>query len=318
MPVSQATVFGGSGFVGRYAVRRLAAAGARVVVGVRHPERAGFLKPMGDVGQVLPVAADIGDEATVAAAVQGSDLVVNLSGILVETGAQRFAAVHAQGAERVAKAARAAGARSLVHVSAIGADAASPAAYGRSKAAGEVAVRAAFPAAAIVRPSIVFGPEDDFFNRFARLARLVPALPLVHGGRTRFQPVYVGDVAEALARAAERADAAGRTYELGGPQVYSFRELLAFILDTTRRRAFLVPVPEAVLSFKARFFELLPDPPLTRDQIAMLRRDNVVSDDPEIARFADLGIEPAALEAIVPEYLARYRRRPLSPDAGQA
>lgn len=318
MPVSQATVFGGSGFVGRYAVRRLAAAGTRVVVGVRHPGRAGFLKPMGDVGQVLPVAADIGDEATVAAAVQGSDLVVNLSGILVETGAQRFAAVHAQGAERVAKAARAAGARSLVHVSAIGADAASPAAYGRSKAAGEAAVRAAFPAAAIVRPSIVFGPEDDFFNRFARLARLVPALPLVHGGRTKFQPVYVGDVAEALARAAERAGEAGRTYELGGPQVYTFRELLAFILATTRRRAFLVPVPEAVLSFKARFLELLPDPPLTRDQIAMLRRDNVVSDDPEIARFADLGIEPAALEAIVPEYLARYRRRPVSPDAGRA
>ena len=318
MPVSQATVFGGSGFVGRYAVRRLAAAGARVVVGVRHPGRAGFLKPMGDVGQVLPVAADIGDEATVAAAVQGSDLVVNLAGILVETGAQRFAAVHAQGAERVAKAARAAGARSLVHVSAIGADAASPAAYGRSKAAGEAAVRAAFPAAAIVRPSIVFGPEDDFFNRFARLARLVPALPLVHGGRTKFQPVYVGDVAEALARAAERADAAGRTYELGGPQVYTFRELLAFVLATTRRRAFLVPVPEAVLAFKARFFELLPDPPLTRDQIAMLRRDNVVSDDPEIARFADLGIEPAALEAIVPEYLARYRRRPAPPDGGQA
>lgn len=321
MPVSQATVFGGSGFVGRYAVRRLAAAGARVVVGVRHPERAGFLKPMGDVGQVLPVAADIGDEAAVAAAVQGSDLVVNLSGILVESGAQRFAAVHAQGAERVAKAARAAGVRSLVHVSAIGADAASPAAYGRSKAAGEAAVRAAFPAAAVVRPSIVFGPEDDFFNRFARLARLVPALPLVHGGRTKFQPVYVGDVAEALVRAAERAgraDAAGRTYELGGPQVYTFRDLLAFILATTRRRAFLVPVPEAVLSFKARFFELLPDPPLTRDQIAMLRRDNVVSDDSDIARFADLGIEPAALEAIVPEYLARYRRRPASPDAGHA
>ena len=307
MAVIQATVFGGSGFLGRYAVKRLAEAGARVVAAVRHPERAGFLKPMGAVGQIAPVAADIGDAAAVAAALRGSDLAVNLVGILAGSRRRSFAAIHVDGARRVAEAAAAAGATRLVHVSALGADAASPSAYARSKAAGEAAVRAAFPGAVILRPGVLVGPEDRFLNRFAALARVVPALPLVHGGRTRMQPVYVRDAAEALASAATHPDAAGRTYELGGPTVYSFRELLEYTLATTGRRALLMPLPEWLLALKARVFELLPEPPLTRDQIALLRRDNVVSDG-EVGRFGDLGVEPAPLESVAPEWLARHRR----------
>lgn len=305
MAVSQATVFGGSGFVGRHVVKRLAAAGARVVVGVRHPERAGFLKPMGDVGQVVPVAADIARPAGVEAAVAGSGLVVNLAGILFESGRQRFTAVHEEGAGRVARAAAAAGAARLVHVSALGAAADSPAAYGRTKAAGEAAVRAAFPQAAIVRPGLVFGPEDGFFARFAALARLSPVLPLVGGGRTRFQPLLVADLAEAIVRVAERRDAADRVWELGGPRVYTFRELLEFVLAATGRRALLVPVPEAPMALKAWFLEFLPRPPLTRDQLAMLRRDNVAGGGAGIGTFADLGIDPAPLEAALPAAPAR-------------
>lgn len=305
MATVQATIFGGSGFIGRYLARRLARAGARVVAAARRPERAGFLGPMGDVGQVVPVAADIGDDAAVAAAVAGSDLVVNLVGVLHESGRRTFDAVHVAGAARVARAA-ASGARRLVHVSAIGAAADSPAAYGRSKAAGEAAARDAFPGAVIVRPSVVFGPEDDFLNRFAALARLAPALPLPDGGRTRLQPVHVGDVAEGLARAAERPESAGRVHEFGGPGVHSFREVLKFVLAATGRRALLVPAPRALLALPARLFELLPDPPLTRDQLAMLSRDNVVSADGGVVRLADLGIAPAALEAAT-EYLARFR-----------
>ncbi len=308
MPVSQATVFGGSGFIGRYLVKRLAGSGVRVVAAVRHPGRAGFLKPMGDVGQVVPVRAELGDRSAVAAAVEGSDLVVNLAGILVESGRQRFQAVHERGAGHIAGVAAAAGASRLIHVSAIGADSESPSAYGRSKAGGEAAVRAAFPEADIVRPSVVFGAEDDFFNRFAALARIAPALPLVDRGRTRFQPVYVADVADGLSRIAGRRKTGGGTWEFGGPHIYTFRELLEFVLATTGRRAFLIPVPEALLSFQARILELLPAPPLTRDQIAMLRRDNVVSDRTDIGRLADLGIEPTPLEGVVPAYLMRYRR----------
>lgn len=306
MATVQATVFGGSGFIGRYLARRLARAGARVVAAVRRPERAGFLGPMGDVGQVVPVAADIGDDAAVAAAVAGSDLVVNLVGVLHESGRRTFDAVHVAGAARVARAAAASGARRLVHVSAIAAAADSPAAYGRSKAAGEEAARDAFPGAVIVRPSVVFGPEDDFLNRFAALARLAPALPLPDGGRTRLQPVHVGDVAEGLARAAERPESAGCVHEFGGPGVHSFREVLKFVLAATGRRALLVPAPRALLSLPARLFELLPDPPLTRDQLAMLSRDNVVGADGGVVRLADLGITPAALEAAT-DYLSRFR-----------
>jgi NADH dehydrogenase len=305
MATQVVTIFGGSGFIGRYLVQRLARSGWIIRVAVRHPERALFLKPMGAVGQITPIAANLRHEASVAAAVAGADAVVNLVGILYERRPQSFAAIHVEGAGRVARAAHAAGARRYVHMSALGADPASPAAYGRSKAAGEAAARAAFPEAAIVRPSIVFGPEDDFFNRFAGLARYLPALPLIGGGKTRFQPVYVGDVADALARLAEDPATAGKTYELGGPSIYSFRELLEYLLREIGRRRLLLPLPFALAQLQAAFLELLPTPPLTRDQVRLLERDNVVS--PNAPTLVDLGIQPTALELIVPSYVARYR-----------
>jgi NADH dehydrogenase len=309
MTISQATVFGGSGFLGRYVVKRLAEAGYRVLVGVRRPEKAGFLRTMGDVGQVVPIKADITDSDVVADAIAGSDTVINLVGILYERGAQRFAAIHAQGAERVAKAAWAAGVERLVHVSAIGADPQSSAAYGRSKAAGEAAVTAAFPGATIVRPSLVIGAEDGFFNLFGSFARVTPVLPLIKGGKTRFQPIHVGDVASAIMRMVEDPATKGKVIELGGPRVYSFRELLEIILDETGRHSILVPVPDMVINFEAWFLEFFPEPPLTRDQVAMLGHDSVVgeSGDSDVGRIEDLGIEPIPIEAVAPEILRRYR-----------
>ena len=307
MATPTATVFGGSGFVGRYTVGELARRGYRVRVAVRRPDRALFLKPMGDVGQVTPVAANIRDEASVASAVEGVDAAINLVGVLYESGAQRFHAVHAEGAGRIARAAAAAGVGRMVHVSAIGAAPDVAAAYARSKADGEEAVREAFPAAAIVRPSIVFGIEDDFLNRFAWIARLAPAIPLIGGGDTRFQPVYVGDVAAGIARIAEDAGTAGRTYEFGGPEVYSFRELMEVLLRYVGRRRLLLPVPGILAMLPARLMELSPFPPmLTRDQVRMLERDNVASGD--APGLADLGVAPTPLEAVAPDYLARYRR----------
>ena len=300
-----ATVFGGTGFIGRYVVKGLAEAGWVVRVAVRHPAAALFLKPMGDVGQITPVAANLRDDASVAAAVAGVDSVFNLVGILYQSRKQRFAAVHGEGAGRVAAAAAAAGVGRLVHVSAIGANPTSRAAYGRSKAAGEQAVLARFPTATIIRPSIVFGPEDDFFNRFARLAQLLPALPLIGGGKTRFQPVYVGDVAAAMVAANERPDAAGKTYELGGPRIYSFKELLELLLSQIQRERLLLPVPWGIARLQAGFLELLPVPPLTRDQVTLLEVDNVVA--PNAAGLADLGITPTAAEIILPTYLDRFR-----------
>ncbi len=310
MAGKQATVFGGSGFLGRYVVKRLAEAGWRIFVGVRQPENAGFLRPMGDVGQVVPIKANITDTEAIAAAVEGSDLVINAVGILFEKGDQRFAAIHAQGAERVAQAAKAANVGRLIHVSAIGADAGSPSVYARSKAAGEAAVAAAFEGATIFRPSLLIGPEDDFFNRFAALARIAPALPLIGGGHTKFQPIYVGDVADAIVAAADDPDTAGRVFELGGPTVYSFRELMAYILSETGRRRLLVPVAPWMIKPKAWFLEFLPKPPLTRDQIALLERDNVVDPNPgsTIGRIGDFGITPTPIEAVAPEYLSRYRK----------
>jgi NADH dehydrogenase len=306
MAAQTATVFGGSGFVGRYVVRELAKAGARVRVAVRHPDSAGFVRTMGAVGQVTPVAANVRDDASVRAAVAGSESVVNLVGILYERGRQTFEAVHVAGAARIARESATAGVHRFVHFSALGADPASPAAYARSKAAGEAKVREAFPAATILRPSIVFGPEDDFFNRFAMLARLVPALPLIGGGHTQFQPVFVGDVAAAVLACLALSEAAGKTYELGGPKVYEFRELLALVLEQTGRRRLLAPLPFALAEFQAFFLEFLPVPPLTRDQVRMLRRDNVTSRG--VPGLAELGITANALEAIVPTYLQRYRR----------
>ncbi|TDI57740.1 MAG: complex I NDUFA9 subunit family protein [Alphaproteobacteria bacterium] len=311
MTPSMVTVFGGSGFLGRHLVQRLAATGARVTVAVRNPESALFLKPMGDVGQITPVGADVRDGPAVAAAVQGADWVVNLVGVLYETRRQSFSAIHAQGAERIAKAAKAAGAKRLVHVSAIGANRHSSAAYARSKAAGEAAVAAAYPAATILRPSIIFGPEDDFFNRFAAMARVSVALPLFGGGETRFQPVYVGDVAAAVVKALTDEGTAGTTYELGGPRVYSFRQLMTLILAEIGRKRILLPLPFFVADAMGAVLQSLPlpfgmAPPLTGDQAKLLRYDNVVSGD--APGLADLGIAPTACEIILPTYLDRFRR----------
>ncbi|MGH6932070.1 MAG: complex I NDUFA9 subunit family protein [Dongiaceae bacterium] len=313
MAAGVVTVFGGAGFIGRYLVQRLAKRGWIIRVAQRYPDDALFLKPMGAVGQITPVAADVRSDAAVARAVDGADVVVNLVGILLERRRQTFSAVHAEGAGRVARAARAAGAHVFVQMSAIGADPNSSADYARSKAAGEAAVRAIFPSAAIVRPSIVIGPEDDFFNRFAAMARLAPALPLIGGGTTRFQPVYVGDVADAMARLVEDPATTGKTYELGGPRIYSFKELLELLLREIGRRRLLLPLPAALAELQALAFEivdklsfqiLLP-PPLTRDQVRLLRHDNVVAAD--ALGLGDLGIAPTPIETIIPSYLARYR-----------
>ena len=300
-----ATVFGASGFIGRNIVRELASRGVRVNAVCRDAERAKFLRPMGTVGQVTPMRADITDPAAVARAVAGADAVINLVGILYPSGRNTFEAVQATAPGTIARAAADAGATALVHVSAIGADPDSPSAYARSKAAGESAVRAAFPAATILRPSIVFGPDDSFFNRFAAMAQISPVLPLFGGGQTKFQPVYVDDVADAALAALARADAAGGTYELGGPSVYTFRQLLELMLVEIRRKRTLLPVPFWLASVQAAVMELLPVPPVTRDQVELLKRDNVVAAGART--LADLGVEATPLEIILPTYMDKFR-----------
>lgn len=301
-----ATVFGGSGFIGRYVVKRLARDGAVIAVVSRHASEARFLQPMGDVGQIARIDAGLADEPALAAALAGAQSVVNATGVLYERGSQTYEAIHHQGPARLARLAAAAGVTRMVHLSAIGADPAAPAAYARSKAAGEAAVRAAFPAATILRPSIVFGPEDDFFNRFGAMARFSPVLPLIGGGHTRFQPVYVGDVADAAVAALDKPEAAGQIYGLGGPRIYTFRELMERLLAEIGRQRRLVPLPYGLASFQAWFLEFLPKPPLTRDQVKLLQRDNVVT--PDALTLADLGITPTALDLILPTYLDRFRR----------
>ena len=299
-----ATVFGGSGFLGRYVVKRLAEAGYITRVAVRDPEGAMFLRPMGRVGQIVPLFANLAHEATVQRAVEGAAIVVNLVGILAERRAGDFMRFHAEGAGRIARLSSAAGVPHLVHVSAIGADAASASLYAKSKAAGEAAVRSALPAAVILRPSLVFGQEDQFFNRFAAMAQMLPFMPVV-AGDTKMQPVFVGDVADAVMAGLTRADAAGQLYELGGPAVLSFRDILAYILSVTRRQRRLVDMPMGLMRFQAGLAELLPTKPITRDQLLMLAKDNVVS--PGAKGLPELGVVPTPLELIVPEYLERYR-----------
>ncbi len=312
-----ACIFGGSGFVGRHVVRRLAAAGYGVRVAVRYPEDAAFLKPMGDVGQIVPVAADLRREGSVRAAAAAANLVVNLVGILHARRAREFERIHVEGAGHVAAAARAEGAEALVHVSALGAEAGSDSVYARSKAAGETAARAQFPAATVLRPSVIFGPEDDFFNRFAALSGWSPFLPVVvprTGGLTqggpRFQPVYVGDVADAIVVALTRPGHAGKTYSLGGPRVYSMREIMEMVVEGTERRRYLLPMPIWLARVQAAFLQFLPSPPLTPDQVKLLLVDNVVP--PGAPGLAELGVAPTAAEAIVPAYLARFHN-PFSP-----
>jgi uncharacterized protein YbjT (DUF2867 family) len=303
------TVFGGSGFLGRHVVRALANRGYRLRVAVRRPELTGYLRPMGKVGQIQAVQANVRYPQSVAAAMRDADAAVNLVGILFERGQQRFDAVQAAGAETVALAAKSAGAP-LVHVSAIGADANSTAQYARTKAEGERRVRAAQPESVIMRPAILFGPEDDFFNRFAALARIAPALPLPGGGHTRFQPLYAGDAAEAIALAVDGGTKPGTIYELGGPDVHTFRDVMEFVLATIRRRRLLIPVPFEVLRMQAAFAQFLPKPPITPDQVEMLKGDNVVSDAArrEGRTLEALGIIPETIEAIVPTYLWRFRK----------
>lgn len=299
------TIFGGSGFIGRAIVRLLARQGWRIRVAMRSPADARALQPLGDVGQITVLGVKVQDEAMVKAAVEGADAVINLTGILYESGEQTFQAVHVDGPSYIAKAASAAGVRALVHLSAIGADSASASAYARSKAAGEAAVLAAFPKASILRPSIVFGPEDSFFNRFATMAQLSPVIPLVGGGTTKYQPVYVGDVARAALICLQEPGCQGNIYELGGPDVHSFKELMQMMLTETRRRRCLASLSYKMADFKARFLELLPVPPLTRDQVKLLQVDNVVSEN--ALGLADLGLTPTALETVLPTYLDCYR-----------
>jgi NADH dehydrogenase len=304
------TVFGGSGFVGRHVVRALAKRDYRIRVAVRRPELAGHLQPLGRVGQIHAVQANLRYPASVEAAMRGSHATINLVGILAEGGAQRFEAVHAAGAGAVAKAAAAAGAR-MVHVSALGADQNSPAQYARSKALGETAVLSALPEATILRPSVVFGPEDAFTNRFAALARIAPALPLIGGGGTRMQPVYVGDVATAAADAVDGKTRPGATYELGGPEVLTMREIMEIILAVIERRRALVSLPFGLAKFMAHFLRFAPGPlKLTPDQVLLLRSDNVVSPQAKAAGLTleGLGIKPDSLEAIAPQYLWRFRK----------
>ncbi len=298
-----AAVFGGAGFIGRYVVKRLAVQGYIVRVAVRDVEAAMPLRTMGGVGQIVPLFAPLGQEALVGRAVEGAELVVNLTGILAESRPGDFMRVHAEGAARIARLAASSVAQSLVHVSAIGADAASPSLYARSKAAGEAAVLAAFPKAVILRPSIVFGAEDAFFNRFAAMARLLPVIPIV-GAATKFQPVYVGDVADAVMAGAGR-EAAGKLFELGGPEVKSFRELMTMMLAIIERQRPVIDLPLPLARLQALVFERLPGKLLTTDQISLLQRDNVVVQD--ALGLAALGIVPTRMDMILPGYLARYR-----------
>jgi uncharacterized protein YbjT (DUF2867 family) len=304
------TVFGGSGFLGRNVVRALCKRDFRIRVAVRRPELAGHLQPLGKVGQIHAVQANLRYPASVEAAMRDSHVAINLVGILAESGAQTFDAVQGTGAGTVAKAASAVGAR-MVHVSAIGADENSLSGYARAKAAGEKAVLSAAPSATVLRPSVVFGPEDQFTNRFAALARISPALPLIGGGLTRLQPVYVGDVATAVADAVDGKTSPGATYELGGPEVLTMREVMEVILATIERRRMLVSLPFGLAKFKSMFLQFAPGPlKLTPDQVALLRSDNVVSETAKAAGLTldGMGIAADSLEAVVPQYLWRFRK----------
>ncbi|TNE59628.1 MAG: complex I NDUFA9 subunit family protein [Alphaproteobacteria bacterium] len=299
------TVFGGSGFLGRHIVRALAREGHLIRVAVRRPNDAYFLQPSGGVGQIQFVQANVKFPESVAKAVEGAEVVINLTGILTPTGKQSFDAVHHKGAAAIAQAAQEAGAETLIHMSAIGADAHSDSKYAASKGLGEEAVRAAFPSAVILRPSVVFGPEDEFFNRFAALARIAPVMPLIGGGATRFQPVYVGDVARAVL-AAMKPVAAGQTFELGGPEVMSLKDVYALVLKETQRKRPMVSIPFGLASFEAFFLGMLPKPLLTMDQVKLLKHDNVVGEGART--LADLGVdELETAEMIVPTYLYRFR-----------
>ena len=303
------TVFGGSGFLGRYVVRALAERGYRIRVACRRPDLAGHLQPAGNVGQIQLVQANLRYRWSIDRAVEGADVVVNLVGILASSGQQTFSALQARGAGWVAEAAAAQGAR-MVQISAIGASEDSGADYARTKAEGERLVREAVPEAIILRPSIIFGPEDDFFNRFAGMARLAPALPLIGGGHTKFQPIYVGDVAQAVATAVAGDLEPGTTWELGGPETLTFRQCMERMLDVIQRKRALVPLPFGLAGAMAGLLQFAPGAPLTPGQVEMLKSDNVVSQAAREQKrtLRDMGIEPRGLSTILPRYLVRFRK----------
>jgi NADH dehydrogenase len=305
------TIYGGSGFIGRHVVRAIAKTGARMRVAVRRPELAGHLQPLGGVGQISVVQANVRFPESLIAPSRGADAVVNLVGILFPTGKQSFKAVQDEGARHVAEAAWAAGASALVHVSAIGASPEAKSVYARTKAEGELAVREIFPQVVILRPSIVFGSEDDFFNRFAALARALPALPLIGGGKTRLEPVFAGDVAKAVVAGITGQAQAGAPYELGGPEILTMKDVMQRVLDYTMRKRLLVPLPFWLAKLKGAFLQLFPNPMLTLDQVRLLQSDSVVSEDAKRAgrTLEGLGIEPVAVASVVPDYLEQFRPR---------
>ena len=305
MTPSPVTVFGGAGFVGRYIVRQLIGTGATVRVAGRYPDHGLFLKTMAEVGQISLVHANLLDEGSVMEAAKGAASVVNSVGILFERGRQNFDEVHVEGAKRIAAAAKANGVDRVIHISAIGAQQGSPAKYARSKAAGEVAAREMFPGTTILRPSVVFGPEDDFFNRFANLARIFPVMPLLEGD-TKFQPIYVNDLAKAVVAALKRPGSSGETFELGGPQVYRFREIMELVFEHIGRNRMLWSVPSSVVAPLAAIFECFPKPPVTRDQLRLMQTDNVVGRN--VKTILDLGIQVTPLEVVLPTYLSRFKR----------
>lgn len=298
------TIIGGTGFVGRYVVKLLAGAGYTIRVISRNPNAALHLKTAGSVGQIVLMGGNVAEPASLIGKIENSYAVINLAGILFEGGKQSFAHVHAHGAEKVAQMAKSAGVSRFVQMSALGVDKAKTSEYARTKLLGEKAVLTAFPEATILRPSVIFGPEDNFYNQFATMAALSPALPLIGGGITRFQPVYVGDVAAAIKAAITRPDAMGQVYELGGPNVYSFKDILQYVMKLTGHSRKLLPIPLGVASFMGMCGEVLPKPPLTRDQVRLLKSDNIVSSGTKT--LANLGISPTAVEMVVPDYLGRF------------
>lgn len=301
------TIFGGSGFVGRYIVQNLAERGDRIRVAVRNPLAAQFLKPLGEVGQITPVHVSLSSKESLEKTIQGSDMVINLVGILYEKGSQTFEALHVEGARNIAEIASKLGVATLLHMSALGANKGSNSHYASTKARGEEMVLKYFPEAILFRPSVIFGKEDSFLNRFAQMALISPFLPLIGGGETRFQPIYVGDVAKCFLAASSLKEAKANTYELGGPSIYTFKELMVYLLQTIHRKRILLPLPFPVAKIMARMTQFLPKPPLTPDQVELLKADTVVSS--QALKAEDLGVWPKALEVMAPLYLARYRPR---------
>lgn len=303
------TIFGASGFLGRYITRALAADGYRIRAAVRRPHLAEFLKPAGRVGQIQTFQANIRDEASSRAAIRGADIVINLVGILHQTHAQKFDAVQGEAPGRLARMAKDEGVSTFIQMSSIGADKDSSSKYARTKSQGEQGVHEAFPDAHIIRPSIVFGVEDDFFNKFGAMARISPALPLIGGGKTKFQPVYVDDIADVVCRILGQPDRKGAIWELGGPDIYSFKELMELLLKVIGRNNLLIPIPFGLAKFEAFFLGMLPKPLLTMDQVELLKADNIVgmTDEP-IKTFTDLDITPATAESVLPTYLYRFRK----------